>query len=328
MNIQVCNSFSDAVPLYLPQQLLLKPVSKINVSIQLPSSKALGKTISNWELMERMRELIRPDLFSSLKVSKSSADAIRFEGELDDRKRISNVVSCLDERSIKLNGYPEPLKLKASEAKLEFPSRHVWDSFFRDAPNMDEMKPGERPDTVHISNLPIKWFLSSRDLQDEDAKPSENIFRRVFEKFGKVRCVDIPICDPYRKQMKPHMTGISKFSFDSELYFEGYIQFSEYMGFVRAMDAFRGMKLLKKGEDGIGQAVSIDVNFDTTKHLSEATIKRRSIVRERLVTQERSREEKEKQEIVNIQKKEEAERFYFLIYIIYSLNLLICEFNS
>ena len=38
-------------------------------------------------------------------------------------------------------------------------SRADWDEFFRDNPDMNEMKAGERPDTIHLENLPVKWFL-------------------------------------------------------------------------------------------------------------------------------------------------------------------------
>lgn len=154
-------------------------------------------------------------------VSKSTVGFIRFEGELEDRGKLRHVLGRLDGRPIRLAGFSESVKLRASEAKDDFPTRHDWDSFFRDARNMDEMKAGERPDTIHLSNLPIKWFCPRHQENDDSAKPSESIFKRIFEKFGDVRCVDIPICDPYRAQMKSHMSGMQKFSFDQEMYFEG-----------------------------------------------------------------------------------------------------------
>lgn len=122
---------------------------------------------------------------------------------------------------IKLANFTEHVRVRASEAKDDFPTRHDWDTFFRDARNMDEMKAGERPDTIHISNLPITWFCPRHMENAEHPKPSENIFKRIFEKFGEVRCVDIPICDPYRTKMKSHLTGAQTFSFDNEVYFEG-----------------------------------------------------------------------------------------------------------
>jgi arginine/serine-rich splicing factor 17 len=140
---------------------------------------------------------------------------------MDDRTKLKNAVSKLDGRSIKLTGFSEYVKVRASEAKDDFPTRHDWDSFFRDAKNMDEMKAGERPDTIHLSNLPIKWFAPRHIQNDENVKPSESIFKRIFEKFGEVRCVDIPISDPYRPKMKSHMSGLETFSFENEMYFEG-----------------------------------------------------------------------------------------------------------
>ena len=58
--------------------------------------------------------------------------------------------------------------VRAAEAKLNFPTRHDWDSWFRDAKNMNEMKPGERPDTVHFKDLPSRWFANKRD-KDKDS---------------------------------------------------------------------------------------------------------------------------------------------------------------
>lgn len=65
--IQNIEDVSDCVPLYLPHSLYLKPSSKFNVSVALPNA-ITGKTISNYEVMEKMRQLILPDKFSVLKV--------------------------------------------------------------------------------------------------------------------------------------------------------------------------------------------------------------------------------------------------------------------
>lgn len=43
---------------------------------------------------------------------------------------------------MKLSGYTEVLKVRAVEAKSTSPTRHDWDSYFRDAKNMNEMNPG------------------------------------------------------------------------------------------------------------------------------------------------------------------------------------------
>lgn len=306
MNIQVCRDTSDAVALYLPQRLYLKPFAKLNISVQLPPHKVHGKSISNWELMEKLRKMIQPDSFSILKVAKHSSEVIRFDAELEQRDRLERVLARLEDRVVQLNDYPDPLKVKVSEAKLDFPSRHSWDSFYRDATDMDEMKPGERPDTVHIANIPIRWFVHERD-HDDDAPPSESIFKKVFEKYGNIRQVDVPAADPFRMQMKVSMRGISTPPQDSALYFEGYIQFSEYVGFVRCMDALRGKKLLRKKDD-IAEWCGIHVDFDKTKHMTDAAVKRRGIVRERLLARQRAKEDEDRQEKEKASKREAKER--------------------
>ena len=88
---------------------------------------------------------------------------------------------------------------------MNFPARHDWDSYFRDQKNMNEMKPGERPDTIHLKDLPTRWFSAGTRSEKEseiELTPSENIVRSVFHCFGEIRCIDIPMLDPYRKEVK------------------------------------------------------------------------------------------------------------------------------
>ena len=46
--------------------------------------------------------------------------------------------------------------------------------------------------------------------------------------------------------MKSSISGIQTFSFGQDLVFEAYIQYKEYIGFVKAMNSLKGMKLLNK----------------------------------------------------------------------------------
>ena len=46
--------------------------------------------------------------------------------------------------------------------------------------------------------------------------------------------------------MKSTISGIQTFTFGQDLVFEAYIQFKEYIGFVKAMNSLKGMKLLFK----------------------------------------------------------------------------------
>lgn len=193
--------------------------------------------------MEKIRALILPDQFASLKVAKSTLEFIRLEGDLQDRCRLQRVLARLDSQRLNLSGFPNVLKVRAAETKDDFPTRHSWNSYFRDAKHMNELKPGERPDTIHITGLPVKWFT-----EDGATMPSESLINKIFKKWGVLRRIDVPAADPYRSRMRLG-TNINKFSYEDGIFFDAYIQYIEYMDFVRAMDALRGMKLLKKEEE-------------------------------------------------------------------------------
>ncbi|XP_065170960.1 A-kinase anchor protein 17A isoform X2 [Atheta coriaria] len=260
-------------------------------------------------MIQKLKDLITPDEFASIKVTRTAVDVVRFEAELELEAYVQRVLCKLDNKYIKLQDVTQLLKVKACEAKTDFPTRHEWDAYFRDAKDMNEMKFGERPDTIHISNLPTRWFVNEKfNSKDKDVLPSEKLFYYAFEKFGDIRHVDIPICDPYRHKMKAHISGIQNSSFDDLQFFEGYIQFKEYMGFVDCMNALRGKKLLHKDRLGDSQMIKIFVAFDKSKHLSEAAIRRRDILRERLILRQKSREEVEREKLEAIQRKESAEK--------------------
>lgn len=87
-----------------------------------------------------------------------------------------------------------------------------------------------------------------------------------------------------------------------------YIQFAEYSYFVRAMDEFRGMKLVRKEGDK-NLALNIVVDYDRTKHLSDASVKRRKIVREKFIAKDRAKEEEEKRKLQLEEEKKEKQRF-------------------
>lgn len=298
---------SEAVPLCPALGLYLKPITRMSISVALPPLTPPGKSISNWEVMERLRALAPANAqFSALRIAKSTLDFVRFEGELERRALVRPVLACLDGRTLKLSGFPDALRVRAAELRADFPSRHAWDAFFRDAPDMDEARPGERPDTVHLEGLPCRWFApreatsvaasgaTSGSGGGASERPSEELLRQAFGTFGEIRHVDIPMLDPYREEMAGR--SFHTFSFGGHLNFEAYVQYREYAGFVRAMSALRGMKLMYKGEDGKAVACNIKVSFDSTKHLSDASIRKRQLEREKLRELEQQREEQKRRE--------------------------------
>ncbi|XP_052004452.1 A-kinase anchor protein 17A-like [Xyrauchen texanus] len=299
----IVNDTAEALDLCPEYHLYLKPIAKMTISVALPHLKLPGKSISNWEVMERLKSMVQPEQFSSLRISKSTMDFIRFEGEVENRSVVKRILSKLEGKSIKLSGFTDILKVRSAENKVDFPTRHDWDSFFRDAKDMNETVPGERPDTVHLEGLPCKWFAPKDASPD---RPSEAVLKTVFEQFGKIRNVDIPMLDPYREEM----TGknFNTFSFGGHLNFEGYVQYQDHTGFVKAVDSLRGMKLMFKGDDGKAVACNIKVTFDTTKHLSESSLKKRQQERLKLQELERQREEHKRREKEEEERNKEEER--------------------
>ncbi|CAL9690632.1 unnamed protein product [Knipowitschia caucasica] len=304
MTTTIVHDTSEAVCLSADYNLYLKPIAKMTISVALPQLKLPGKSISNWEVMERVKSMVAPEQFSVLRISKSTMDFIRFEGEVENKTVVKNLLTRLDGKTIKLSGFTDVLKVRAVENKVDCPTRHDWDSFFRDAKDMNEALPGERPDTIHLEGLPGRWF-SQKDSPHPD-RPSEDVLIAVFETFGKIRKVDIPMLDPYREDMLDK--NFNTFSFGGHLNFEAYIQFVEYGGFTKAMDTLRSMKLMLKGDDGKAVACNIKVSFDTSKHLSDAAVKKRNLERLKLQELEKRREEQKRKEKEEEERRKEQDR--------------------
>ncbi|XP_055734021.1 A-kinase anchor protein 17A-like [Salvelinus fontinalis] len=303
MMTTIVHDTTEAVCLCQEYNLFLKPIAKMTVSVALPQLKLPGKSISNWEVMERLKAMVAPEQFSALRISKSTMDFIRFEGEVENRGVVKILLAKLDGKSIKLSGFTDILKVRAVENKMDFPTRYDWDSFFRDAKDMNDTVPGERPDTIHLEGLPCRWFILPDGPPD---RPSETALQAVFQGFGPVRHVDIPMLDPYREETLDK--NFNTFTFGGHLNFEAYVQYQEYDGFAKAMDTLRGMKLMYKGEDGKAVACNIKVTFDTSKHLSDVTLKRRQQERLRIQELERQREEQKRREKEEEERKEEERK--------------------
>lgn len=91
------------------------------------------------------------------------------------------------------------------------------------------------------------------------------------------------------------------------IFFLRYVQFKEYGSFVRAMDEFRGMKLIRKDVDKI-LSMNIQVSFDKTKHLSDTSVKRRKVIRDRLIEKDREKAEEEEKKLKAEQDLKEKEK--------------------
>jgi arginine/serine-rich splicing factor 17 len=70
MNIQTIQNASDLLQLYAPLNLFLKPQANVSITITLPLSVGTSaKAVSNFDVMDKLRQMVLPDSFSLLKVS-------------------------------------------------------------------------------------------------------------------------------------------------------------------------------------------------------------------------------------------------------------------
>lgn len=69
MNMQTIQNSADLTQLYAPLNLFLKPNANLTITITLPSNVATGKSISNFDVSDKLRQMVLPDTFSILKVS-------------------------------------------------------------------------------------------------------------------------------------------------------------------------------------------------------------------------------------------------------------------
>ncbi|KAA0201199.1 hypothetical protein HAZT_HAZT007539 [Hyalella azteca] len=303
-NVQVCEDRSDCVELLQSAGLYLKPHARISITVTLPKLKT-GQSISNMEIMEKLRLAIKPIKFSSIKVTKSSLEFVRFDAEINNKSNVESVIRKIDLKGIKLSGFTDLLKIRAAEGKVPFPTRHDWDSFFRDAKHMNEMKAGERPDTLVFRGLPIRWF--SQFAGPASNRPSDQLMLRIMSQFGEVRYIDIPTNDPLRSKMSATVSGLTAASLShKDILFTCFVQFREYIGFAKCMHEFQGKKLVYV-EDDKAWSCNIEVDFDRTKHLTDYSIKKRKEERERLQALDKEKEEKlrkQKQQELAVQQQE------------------------
>ena len=281
------------------------------IIVQLPELKIPGYSVSNWEVMEKLKTFICPNIFSCIKVTKSSLEFLHFEAETESKELLQKFITALDGKCIKISGISESLKVKAGKAKAKFPKKHDWIAFFRDSSKfLDESKPGERPDTLHVKGLPLKWFANEKNKGQNS--PSDTVVMEFFEAFGSVRNMDIPVLDTYRPRMElqapEENKGFSTFSFGSKLHFEAFVQYDHYTGFEKAMQGFKGKKLIHILDDDKIASANLEIDFDRTSHLSEKNIAKRDAARNRLIAYDLKQAELAEEARLKEEKRKEMER--------------------
>ncbi len=278
---------ADDVPLafYQPAGLFLKADSRIFIEVKLPEIRASGVAVSNWEVMEKLKALSKPEEFQTLRVARYSRERIEFEGEFESLRPMRKLVLLLNGKSMKLSGFTELLKIKAKRLEPPFPTKSEWEEYFteRGAQTFEEAKPGERPDTLLIKGLPVRWFVS----KTSEGRPCPRVLTQAFQKFGKVR--QVGIYDPSSSSTSSLTTPSQDGSFASfgpgsgtrALHFEAYVQYEKYVSFCAAMSSLRGMQILRLEEGGREALARICVDFDKSAFLSDRNVRKRRHAEER-----------------------------------------------
>lgn len=278
------------------RRLYLIPEAKMSLIVLIPEIKSFGVTISNWEVMEKIKQASKPDEFVSLRVTNSSREMIHFEGELLSVKVMRKLTLMLTGKTIKLSGFAEPLRIQAKPFLSDFPTKKDWEEYFQKQGllSFDEGQPGERPDTIRIRGLPIRWFTDN----SSSGNPSKKVLTQVFSKFGTTRQVDIYDPSKHHQQQAGGgvFTSFGPTSSNRYLNFEAYIQYMSYAGFCTAMGGLKGMKLMHRESDGKSSVISIIVEYDKSAYLSEKNIKLRKQEEEKMEAIRREAEKKQEEE--------------------------------
>ncbi|KAM4662053.1 A-kinase anchor protein 17B-like isoform 2-T5 [Discoglossus pictus] len=287
---------SEAVELSTLHHLYLKPKAKLIITVILPQGLDPCRSISNWEILEQLKNLVHPDHFSSIKVSKSTREYIRIEGEVDTKYLTQIFLAKLYGQILQTNSFNEPLLVEVTEAPHEFPVKQESPCLLTKNESDPESlgKNDSPPSCIYLEGLPCKWFLS---FGSNSEKPSEDVLRSVFEKYGKITNVDIPMLDPYREDSVGKLNSMNSGGLQT---FDAFLHYADNTNSANAMQSLQGMKLMFTGEDGKSLACDIKVSMDTTDHFSEEAVNKRNA--ESLKLQELEQQRKQEKE------EEEAER--------------------
>lgn len=267
----VCDP-SEATELCASQRLYLKPVAKLTISVVFPEHTGPPRALSKLEVMDKLKNMICPDQFTSVKVSKSTKGFIRFEGEVETKRLVCTLKEKLHGKTMKLNGFKDGLQVVATEEPPDPPGPQEPEPVSNDRGLLKEDFAEQRrdiPDCICLEGLPCKWFA----LKDSDSEvPNEDVLRTVFESFGKIKNIDIPMLDPYREETVGG--NMNSFAFRGLRTFEAFVQYQETTAFVKAMETLKGMKLMLKGEDGKALACNIKVGRTVQAVAGEACCKK------------------------------------------------------
>ncbi|OQR83557.1 hypothetical protein ACHHYP_14567 [Achlya hypogyna] len=142
------------------------------------------------------------------------------------------------------------------------------------APQFDKQMKGCRPDTVHVTGLPAKWFgVNTADFADLDAKLSHynapgHTLQTLFSIFGPV--AHLEVVPPANMDSEAILTNV---------HFDVYVQFTTYDAVRSLLERMQGGRVLCHTAHP-KVIVHLNAALDTTEYLSDAHIRQRRFARE------------------------------------------------
>ena len=302
---------AEDVPLQLYPSLglFLVPQTSILIDVLIPETRVIGASISNWEMMEKLKQAAIPEEFVSLRVEHCSRDKITFKGELKSLRALGKVILMLNGKKMKMHGFSESLRVKAHSSDVHYPKKKDWEGYYRSRglEVFSDGQPGQRPDTVKIQGIPVKWFVLEDD-PDSGGLPSEVLLLQTFSTYGHVDNVGFYVPETGTMQEAGSFASFGPVTRGCERTFEAYVQFLDYEGFCSAMMGLKGMKLMKKvGEKE--EVFEIDVDYDRSGFMTVECVRKRLLEDARLREARRQlRLEKEENERLKEERLKEMRR--------------------
>nr|XP_028570660.1 A-kinase anchor protein 17B [Podarcis muralis]XP_028570661.1 A-kinase anchor protein 17B [Podarcis muralis]XP_028570662.1 A-kinase anchor protein 17B [Podarcis muralis]XP_028570663.1 A-kinase anchor protein 17B [Podarcis muralis] len=290
MNHTVVYDTSETMEFCAFHRLYVMPVVKMTICIVLPEPTGPTYIVPKWEVIEKLKKMVCPDRFASVKVTKNTKGFILCEGEADTNRVFCRLKEKLHGKMINLSGFKDDLQVVVMEPPSNPPAPQELEPT-RELPEEDLAEQSkDSPGCIYLEGLPCKWFAVKGSGSES---PRKDVLRAVFENFGKIKNIDIPMLDPYREEVGARMNNLTLRSLLNLRTFEAFVQYQESSSCSKAMETFKGMKLVFKGDDGKALACYIKVTSDTTDHFSDTAVNQRNLEKITLQELERGRKRNE-----------------------------------
>ncbi|KAK8829671.1 A-kinase anchor protein 17A [Blastocystis sp. ATCC 50177/Nand II] len=249
----------------------LVPVTHVSIVLREMYGVSLSQSVSAWDITEFLRGAFSDSVFDVL-IQVDEEITVSFFTTLDSAE---SVVRSLDGRQ---TGISSRNVLVSASIVPPLPAQDEWEAAFHchSEEDFSSLLPGCRPDTVVLSDIPIRWF-GLKTPQLEKGSSSLRNLNAFFSHYGAVEEIQL----------------LSSSEIDSFLYVTVGVRFASYAGFCACMTVLRN-RLMQK--DGVKKALVLRVAFDRSAFFSEEKKKQRAEEEKEAKKEEAARQRRKKEE--------------------------------